>query len=181
VAYPAAAGHLIAMPTADHQREIAPVDAAVRQLLDEVRLRFYAGHHPVHFHRDRQMLLYAITWPAHWLERRGLTCSATRYRSLIAERFAVIVAHGDPARYGAYFPSYLLKCLQDWFDRYGEDLYHELKHIRNALDRVLASARFAATVQRDALHVEMIAAAHRIISERRDHRAHRDEGQLPLF
>ena len=32
-----------------------------------------------------------------------------------------IRAHGDPACYNAYFPRYLLKCLQDWFERYGDD------------------------------------------------------------
>jgi hypothetical protein len=165
---------------ADPSQELATVDRAARQLLEELRLRFYAGH-PRDFHRDRRMLLHALTWPATWLERRGLTCPAPRYRALIADRLAVIAARGDPARYGAYFPAYLLKCLQDWFDRYGEDLYHELKHIRNALDRVLASARFAAAVQRDARHIELLAATHRLIRAEREKRLPAADGQLPLF
>jgi hypothetical protein len=165
----------------DDARELAKVDTAVRQLLEELRRRFYAGQPLRDFHRDRRMLLYALTWPGTWLERRGLTCPASRYRILIADRLAVIAAHGDPARYGAYFPAYLLKCLQDWFDRYGEDLYHELKHIRNALDRVLASARFAATVQRDAQHVELLAATHRLIRAEREKRPTTGDSQLPLF
>ena len=37
-------------------------------------------------------------------------------------------------------PNYLLKCLQDWFQHHGDELYDELKHIRNALDQILASA-----------------------------------------
>lgn len=54
---------------------------------------------------DQRMLLYALTWPAHWLERRGLFCSPHRYRTLIADRLDAIRAHGDHARYSAYFPS----------------------------------------------------------------------------
>jgi len=161
--------------------ELAKIDEAVRQLLGDVRCRFYAGQPPRDFHRDRRMLLYALTWPALWLERRGLTCPAVRYHALLADRLTAIAAHGDPTRYGAYFPAYLLKCLQDWFERYGVALYGELKHLRNALDQVLASARFAATVQRDALHVELLAATHRLIRAEREKRPTPDQDQLPLF
>ena len=166
-----------------HERtaELAKTDGAVRQLLEEVRCRFYAGHPARDFHRDRRMLLYALTWPASWLERRGLTCPAARYRGLLTDRLVVIAAHGDPARYGAYFPAYLLKCLQDWFDHHGEQLYGELKHIRNALDQVLASAKFATTVQRDAQHVEFLAATHHLIRPQRNQPHPVDDGQLRLF
>ena len=162
-----------------HERtaELAKTDGAVRQLLEEVRCRFYAGHPARDFHRDRRMLLYALTWPASWLERRGLTCLGR----LLTDRLVVIAAHGDPARYGAYFPAYLLKCLQDWFDHHGEQLYGELKHIRNALDQVLASAKFATTVQRDAQHVEFLAATHHLIRPQRNQPHPVDDGQLRLF
>jgi hypothetical protein len=169
------------MPANDEARDLAKVDAAVRQLLEELRRRFYAGQPVRDFHRDRRMLLYALTWPASWLERRGLTCPAARYRALIADRLDAIAAHGDPARYGAYFPTYLLKCLQDWFDHHGEELYGELKHIRNALDRVLASASFAAKVQCDAQHVDLLAATHRLIRAEREMRQNVDARQMSLF
>lgn len=167
----------------------------VEGLLGAVQRRFYAAQSPrdpaegrvnhaegrASFHRDRRMLLYALTWPAVWLERRGLTCSAMRYHALLADRLAQIALHGDPARYGAYFPTYLLKCLQDWFQHHGDELYDELKHIRNALDQVLASARFAVTVQRDAKHVELLASAHRLIRAKREKRQKSDGHQLSLF
>jgi hypothetical protein len=155
--------------------------ASVEGLLEEVRRRFYAGHPRRDFHRDRRMLLYALTWPATWLEARALTCSPPRYHTLIAERLVDIAVHGDPARSGAYFPAYLLKCLQDWFRYHGEELYDELKHIRNALDQVLASVRFAADVQRDAQHTELLAATHRLIQARRAQREKPDGRQLSLF
>lgn len=192
----------------DAQAEGAKIDGAVRQpfrqaqgpepvegLLEAVRCRFYAGQPvrdhaegrasqaagQVNFHRDRRMLLYALTWPAVWLERRGLTCSETRYQALLAARLADIAVHGDPARFGAYFPAYLLKCLQDWFQHHGEELYDELKHIRNALDQVLASARFAASVQRHAHHTELLAATHRLLQARRAQREKPDDRQMSLF
>jgi len=127
------------------------------------------------------MLLYALTWPAVWLEHRGLTCPAARYQKLIAARLGDIAVHGDPARYGAYFPAYLLKCLQDWFQHRGEELYDELKHVRNALDQVLASAHFAAAVQCDAQHTELLAATHRLIHGQRSQREKPDDRQLSLF
>lgn len=165
----------------DTRAELAKADGAVRQLLDKVACQFYAGQPVRDFHRDRRMLLYALTWPAVWLERRGLTCSAGRYQALLADRFAGIAVHGDPARYGAYFPAYLLKCLQDWFQHHGEELYDELKHIRNALDQVLASARFTASVQRDAQHTELLAATHHLLQARQAQREKPDGRQLPLF
>lgn len=164
------------------------MEQAVAELLDSIRGRFYRATDPRdrtplrRFHRDRRMLLYALTWPATWLERRGLTCPPCRYHRLLDERLAAIAAHGEPARYGAFFPRYLLKCLQDFFDRHGDDLYGDLKHIRNALDQVLASARFADRVRDDARQLDVLVATHRLLHARQATRiASRDSGQLDLF
>ncbi len=158
-------------------------------LLAAIRLRFYANQPPGNFHRDRRRLLSALTWPAIWLERRGLTCSPQRYQSLITEQIAVITTHGDPARYGApglsrsngYFPTYLLKCLQNSFQHRGDDLYQELKHIRNALVHVLASVHFADQLQADARELDLMAATHRLIHARRARHRANDAAQLTLF
>lgn len=166
------------MKGADPQPETGD---AVQQLLVAVERRFYAALPKGDFHRDRRMLVYAITWPSTWLKCRGLTCSPARYNLLIAERLEAIAAHGDPGRYGAYFPAYLLKCLQDWFQHHGDELYGELKHIRNALDQVLASARFAANVQHDAHHIEVLASAHNLIQAKRARRGKRDARQMSLL
>lgn len=171
------------MSSSDRSASAATMDQAIAVLLETVRLRFYASRvDPRQFHRDRRMLLYALTWPAVWLDRRGLTCPGRRYLNLINERLDAIRAHGDPACYNAYFPRYLLKCLQDWFERYGDDLYGELKHIRNALDQVLASARFAARIRDDARELDVLVATHRLL--RAQHAARvvpNDPSQLHLF
>jgi hypothetical protein len=157
-----------------------PLAVTIDQLLLAIRLRFYV-HRPIDYQRDRQRLLHAITWPATWLDERGLTCAPQRYQSLIDVRLQVIAAHGNPAVYGAFFPSYLLKCLQDWFDRHGEELYSELKHIRNALDQLLASARFAERVQSHARHLDLLVSTHRLIESRHGNRRPSVSDQLDLF
>lgn len=150
------------------------------QLLQSIRLRFYTRR-PADYQRQRLRLLHAVTWPATWLDERGLTCSPQRYQTLIDDRLYAIAAHGDPALYSAYFPTYLLKCLQDWFHRYGEELYSELKHIRNALDQVLASARFAERVQRHARQLDLLVSTHRLLESRRPKRTTAPNDQLTLF
>ncbi len=122
-----------------------------------------------------------LSWPAVWLERRDLFCSSRRYRTLIVERLDAIHAHGDPQRYGDYFPRYLLKCLQDFFDRHGDELDGEFKHIRNALDQVLTSARFASRVRTDAQNIDALAAVHRLLHAQRARRVVHDPDQLDLF
>ena len=161
-------------------------DASVGQrtiddLLESVRVRFYAANQPANFHRDRRMLLYALTWPAVWLERRGLFCSSHRYQVLITERLDAIRAHGEPARYGAYFPRYLLKCLQDFFDRHGDELYRELKHIRNAIESVCRSLSFAQQASARSRQIETLACAHRLLHAQRHARSQSATDQFDLF
>jgi hypothetical protein len=154
--------------------------ATADALLLAIRLRFYVQR-PADYPRDRQRLLYALTWPATWLDERGLTCSPQRYRTLIEDRLLAIAAHGNPAAYGAYFPTYLLKCLQDFFDRHGDELYAEFKHIRNAIDQLLASARFAERIQRHARHLDLLVSTHRLIEHRLTERKTSAPNQLTLF
>jgi hypothetical protein len=171
------------MNSSDRSPRSSPPDPrTIDDLLSAIRGGFYAGRpDPRDFHRDRRALLYALTWPAVWLDRRGLSCSPQRYRSLIADRLHAIRAHGDPACYSAFFPAYLLKCLQDFFERHGDELCGELKHIRNALDQVLASARFAARIREQSRHLDVLVATHRLLHEQRACRVARDSRQLDLF
>jgi len=103
-------------------------------LLDQIKTRFYKSNvSEKRFYQDRRMLLYAVTWPATWLSRRGLPITPQAYEKLLSQRLEDIAQHGDSKRYSNYFPRYLLKSIQDWFAHHGEALYEELKHIRNQL------------------------------------------------
>ena len=152
------------------------------KLLAQIKQDFYTcTSSDKAFYEDRRMLLYALTWPAKWLDQRGLQMDAEQYEELLAQRLNAIVQHGDPKRYQRYFPRYLLKCLQDWFAHHGEELYEDLKHVRNQLYRIEALLEACASEKAKNI-VTPMAQAHTILSHRR-HRKHNKEDtrQLKLF
>jgi len=167
------------MSCAEPRPKLAADEQLLTELLIQVRGHFYSTKPPAVFQRDRRRLLQALSWPAHWLDHRGLFCSPARYRSLLCARLDAIRSHGDPACYGPYFPTYLLKCLQDFFDRHDDELHAEFRHIRHALDVVCGSLRSAdqATVQ--SRQITALAAAHRLLRARTPPTD--DSRQLPLF
>jgi hypothetical protein len=145
----------------------------IETLLATVRRRFYPNAAAARsFHRDRRTLAYALSWPAAWLDQRGLSCTQERYQNLVLERLEAIAAHGDPERYGAYFPAYLLKTIQDWFTWHGEDLYNELKHARNAMEMALIGVLTRADEEgdlpqrlQDCRQMEILAETHRTLAQ----------------
>jgi hypothetical protein len=171
------------MNCSDHRRRPADIvdgDTSLAALLHDVGVRFYAGQPAARFQRDRRRLLHALSWPAVWFERRGLSCSSARYRALIVARLDAIHAHGDPTRYGAYFPTYLLKCIQDFFAHHGDELYAEFQHIRNAVELAGSSLRFAENIEvAHARRIDALAALHRML--RAQAPPPTDPRQLALF
>lgn len=149
-------------------------EATLAVLLEDLRGRFYAGEDPHAFYRDRRALAKAVSWPALWLDRRGVNCTQDRYRALVVARLEAIKQHGVPSKFGAFLPGYLLKCLQDWFAWHGEELYQELKHARNAMEVALLSIGFddesdgKPRCDRNTQDsIEALAGLHRILANRR--------------
>ena len=70
-----------------------------------------------------------------------------------------IHTHGDPARYRAYFPRYLLKCLQDHCHHHHETLYKELKHASYSIEHILDSLQ-----HNQHEHTTVLAQAHALLS-----------------
>lgn len=150
------------------------------ELLAAVRERFYVGKPTAEFHRDQRRLIYALSWPAAWLERRGLFCPPSRYRAIVVAQLDAVRRHGDPARYGAFFPSYLLKCVQDHFAHHDDALHDELKHIRNALELASGALRFAESeAVIHARQIDTLARVHRLLRVRPPSAS--DPRQLALF
>lgn len=89
------------------------------------------------FQNDRRMLLHALTWPAAWLDSQALRMHSKDYRRMLIDKIEQIHTHGDPACYRAYFPRYLLKCLQDHCHHHHETLYRELKHASYSIEHIL--------------------------------------------
>ena len=151
------------------------------KLLAQIKQSFYACKlSDKRFYEDRRMLLYALTWPAKWLDQRGLQVSSKQYEQLITGRLKAIAQHGKPERYRHYFPGYLLKCLQDWFAHHGDELYDELKHVRNQLHSIEALLQ-KCTSQRAEDIVTPMAGAHAILMSGCSRKAARDTRQLKLF
>ena len=152
------------------------------KLLAQIKQDFYTcKSSEKQFYADRRMLLYALTWPAKWLDRRGLWMDARQYEKLLGQRLKAIVHHGDPKRYQCYFPRYLLKCLQDWFAHHGDELYEELKHVRNQLYRIEVQLEECPSRRTEDIITPM-AQAHAILSHQNSHKQKKeDTHQLKLF
>ena len=152
------------------------------KLLAQIQQNFYScKSSEKQFYADRRMLLYALTWPGNWLEQRGLPITAQGYEHLLSQRLKAIAQHGKPERYQRYFPGYLLKCLQDWFAHHGDELYEELKHVRNHLHSIEALLQ-RCTSQRAEDIVTPMAKAHAILmSQRQRKHGKEDTRQLTLF
>ena len=112
------------------------------------------------FRRDRRRLLYALTWPAAWLDSQALRMHSQDYRRMLIEKLEQIHAHGDPARYRAYFPKYLLKCLQDHCHYHHETLYRELKHASYGIEHILESLQNSQPE-----HTTVLAQAHALLRQ----------------
>lgn len=151
------------------------------QILDQIKKRFYdSSTYPEKYYEDQRMLLYAITWPAKWLEQRALTISTEHYKQLLSQRLDDIVKHGEPSRYQDYFPVYLLKTIQRWFAHNGESLYHKLKHIRNQLSGIEQWFDTCRPPLPEDI-VTPMAQAHQILQNHKRRKHKTDTQQLTLF
>ena len=151
------------------------------KILTQIKQRFYENKpYEKRFYQDRRMLLYTVTWPATWLYKHGLPITSQAYQKLLTERLNDIAKHGDPARYRAYFPRYLLKAIQDWFAHHGEDLYQELKHVRNQLCDIDSLLRAQPTQSAEDV-VTPIAQAHAVLAVQCRRKKYADAKQLNLL
>ena len=139
-------------------------------LLDQIKAQYYDNKQPEkRFYQDRKMLLYALTWPAKWLDQHGLPITPQAYQKLITQRLQAIQTHGQEEEDFRYFPRYLLKCIQDWLAHHGDQLYQELKHVRNQLSSIekLIQQNNDDTAQNEPqhAHITRMADAHQILKQ----------------
>ncbi len=114
-------------------KQIDRSQEVIDSLLQLVKKRFYFKRGDQEFHRDRRFLMKCLTWPASWMDQRGVGMPSKRYEQLLSERINDIADHGNHAA-KPYFPKYFLYCLQDHFAHHGEKLYYELKEARNIFE-----------------------------------------------
>ncbi|MBI5689294.1 MAG: hypothetical protein HZC55_04295 [Verrucomicrobia bacterium] len=156
-------------------------ESLVADLLAELGRRFYQGKPVKVWMQDQKPLLLALTWPAGWLQQRGVSLPVARYGEILREVISGIGTHGDLAKI-EHFPSYLLHCVRLWFVHHGEDLYYRQKSIRDAID--LAVLQRGSAQPASALDpIEALAAAHRVLATRKRPAKTRpvDSGQTTFF
>ena len=113
------------------------------------------------FQNDRRRILYALTWPAAWLDSHALRMHSQDYQRMLMDKLKQIHAHGDPACYRAYFPRYLLKCLQDHCRHHHETLYRELKHASYSIEHILDHLQSSQPE-----HTTVLAQAHALLCQK---------------
>jgi hypothetical protein len=139
-------------------------------LLKHIQQQFYPDN-PKRFHRDRRMLLKAITWPATWLREKGLNetnvMPSDRYRQLILDQINEVKRYGQYMKYGEYFPGYLMKCIQNWFIHQGDGFYEQLKGARSLFDIALVKVQnLPAREVAQPPVVDVLAAAHGLVKKK---------------
>lgn len=155
------------------------------RLLGTIREQFYAGQPPKKFFQDQNVLALAATWPATWLNHRGVTWTAERYFQTLHTLLREIKEHGATGEV-KYFPGYLLKCIQDHFAHRSDEYCDEAKRTRSAFDLALGRAVDAgklADIRTAEATVDVLAQAHRLLAKqpRRRKTPETNDGQLSLL
>lgn len=138
-------------------------DQLTEKFLRWIGKRFYAQQDPLFF-QERNLLLQAITFPAHWLEMRGVRIGAKRYEQILSGIIRVINEHGNLAAIRS--PGrYLLHAVQEHMKHHGEDYYNQAKSTRNAIEDVMHGLITAsAAIQSVDNTVPALAEAHRVLA-----------------
>ena len=115
----------------------AVAEQVIDALLGQIAREYYNSGKDKRYHAHRRGLIHAICWPATWFKQRAIHLSDGRYRAIIEERLAEIRIHGCADKARAYFPKYLLKCLQNHFLHRGDAIYEHYKHVRYSIEILL--------------------------------------------
>lgn len=108
-------------------------------LLNLIRNKFYSssGDDAKCFAQDRSRLLaWVILAPAVWLNKRGVTFPADRYKKIFSDIILDAVRHGNTSKV-SYRPAWLKHVMQSHWDHHGEEYYNEAKNARALADHAL--------------------------------------------
>ena len=131
----------------------AVAEQVIHTLLGQIAREYYNAGKDKRYHAHRRGLIHAICWPATWFRQRAIHLSDGRYQTIIQERLAEIRVHGCADKARAYFPKYLLTCLQNHFLHRGDSIYEQYKHVHYSIERLLQKLP---QLQQDKTQEEMI-------------------------
>lgn len=164
-------------------RETIHPSAAVAQqvidsLLGQIAREHYSGHTDRRYHAHRRQLIHAICWPATWFKQRAIHLSDARYKSIIKARLSEIRRHGCANKTQAYFPKYLLKCLQNHFLHRGDTIYEQYKHVRYSIELLMQKLPQLQQSKTEEEMIDVLSQAHFITKPVRKTMQTKDPDQL---
>ena len=106
----------------------SPAEKFVDEMLADLWRRFYQ-HRQREFHQDRRTLIQAITWPARYLNDRGVKAPASMYRRILGSVIQAIRQKGYIAQVRR-FSVYFLYSIQEHMKHHGDEYYEAAKEPR---------------------------------------------------
>jgi hypothetical protein len=130
----------------------------IDDLMGSIRNGFYPGDE--RWFADQEFIRRrVVTWPAAWLNSRGVTLKPERYKELLLGIIIEIKRCGKTEAV-KYWPGYLAHCVQQHFKHHGEEIYEEAKAVRNQVETALMACHKAADAARGTDSVAGLALVH---------------------
>lgn len=80
--------------TSDRPKQELPSEI-IGDLLGVIRRQFYGDAEPTQWLKDQTFIKReVVTWPAAWLNKRGVTLPPARYKAILLDIFDGIKTHG---------------------------------------------------------------------------------------
>jgi hypothetical protein len=99
----------------------------VEEMLCLIRREFFAKHEHKRFFQERPTLIQAITWPARWMNERGVKARPDVYRGILRTVIKTIRERGNVSqirRFSVYFLHSVQAHIKHWLYRNASALGH---------------------------------------------------------
>lgn len=166
------------MTTAKTHPRRSVAQEVIDTLLEQIAREHYEGPNDRNYHAHRRGLIHAICWPANWFQQRAIHLSDARYKSIIEQRLREIREHGNSSKVQAYFPKYLLSCLQNHFLHQGDSIYEQYKHVRYSIEILLQKLPDLQQSKTNEEMIDVLSQAHRLTRPVRKKKPSKDCAQL---
>jgi hypothetical protein len=117
-------------------------------MLRELRREFFAKYTDKRFFQERPMLIQSITWPARWMNDRGVKARPEIYRGILRTVIKTIRERGNVSRIRR-FSVYFLHSVQEHMKHHGDQYYYTAKAARPIADVLPAAIRASNRPGRD--------------------------------
>lgn len=152
----------------------------VEEMLRLIRSAFFAKHTDKRFYQERTLLIEAITWPAKWMNERGVQAPASLYRRILAIVIETIKRKGNRAKIRR-FSVYFLHSVQEHLKHHGDEYYYEAKAARPIGDILPAVARHVRHGRAPDLVTETLSQLNRVLRSPGGRRRRDSGNQLDLL